>query len=198
MAELYLQQGFNEEALAIYRQLLQQNPADPALRARVDALESGGSAPLVTPTPSSAGPSVRTFFADFASRRPRGVTMRPADGPQAIGGAASSAEGLTRPDDSSELTQLFAGRSVAAPDAVAASSLASAFSAPNTTYDGTSQGTELSLGDLFRDVPAAQAGAVTPTEAFALPAESASTEPPAGPPEDVEQFTAWLEGLKKK
>ena len=41
MAELYLQQGFADEALGIYRQLLAQNPADRALRERVDQLERG-------------------------------------------------------------------------------------------------------------------------------------------------------------
>jgi hypothetical protein len=41
MAELYLQQGFTQEALTVYRQLLAQNPRDEALRDRVAALEKG-------------------------------------------------------------------------------------------------------------------------------------------------------------
>ena len=41
MAELYLQQGFIQEALNVYRQLLEQNPGDEALRERVAQLEQG-------------------------------------------------------------------------------------------------------------------------------------------------------------
>ncbi|MBM3907877.1 MAG: hypothetical protein FJ363_07350 [Gemmatimonadetes bacterium] len=41
MAELYLQQGFREEALGVYRQLLAQNPEDAGLAERVKHLEHG-------------------------------------------------------------------------------------------------------------------------------------------------------------
>jgi tetratricopeptide (TPR) repeat protein len=41
MAELYLQQGFTQEALTVYRQLLVQNPRDDGLRERIAALEKG-------------------------------------------------------------------------------------------------------------------------------------------------------------
>ncbi|MHB8839955.1 MAG: hypothetical protein ACYC7F_13510, partial [Gemmatimonadaceae bacterium] len=41
MAELYLQQGFRDEALGVYRQLLAQNPDDKGLAERVMHLEHG-------------------------------------------------------------------------------------------------------------------------------------------------------------
>jgi hypothetical protein len=41
MAELYLQQGFRDEALEVYRQLLVQNPDDKGLAERVKHLEHG-------------------------------------------------------------------------------------------------------------------------------------------------------------
>ncbi|HEX2779865.1 MAG TPA: tetratricopeptide repeat protein [Gemmatimonadaceae bacterium] len=41
MAELYLQQGFTQEALAVYRQLLAKNPDDAGLRERIASLEHG-------------------------------------------------------------------------------------------------------------------------------------------------------------
>ncbi|MBI5601506.1 MAG: tetratricopeptide repeat protein [Gemmatimonadetes bacterium] len=41
MAELYLQQGFRDEALNVYRQLLAQNPDDQGLAERVKHLEHG-------------------------------------------------------------------------------------------------------------------------------------------------------------
>ena len=53
MAELYLQQGFTDEALEIYRQLLAQNPADDNLRDRIDQLERGGGTSLSVAAVSS-------------------------------------------------------------------------------------------------------------------------------------------------
>ena len=58
MAELYLQQGFREEALNVYRQLLAQSPNDPGLRERVYQLEHGARssismAAMVESTPPS-------------------------------------------------------------------------------------------------------------------------------------------------
>ncbi len=46
MAELYLQQGFREEALDVYRKLAAQNPGDKNLQERVRSLESGGRSSL--------------------------------------------------------------------------------------------------------------------------------------------------------
>ncbi len=208
MAELYLQQGFNEEALAIYKQLLVQNPGDPSLQQRVAALEDGGSSAVVTPLAPPAivsrGPSVRHFFATFARRNPGDRSAvhegeSEAYAGQSIAGAASAEEGLTRADDAPRsLTEVFSSHGVAAGDAEAATTLASAFGA--STSDAV-VASELSLQHLFRDVPARSAGAVTQAE-FAE--ASASLEGPAldneeeAPQADIEQFTAWLEGLKKK
>jgi tetratricopeptide (TPR) repeat protein len=90
MAELYLQQGFRDEALEVYRQLLVQSPDDDTLRERVAQLESGSRSSF-----SAAGGvsdsvieaanqrrnaptvrSVRAFFGDLAARR---VVTRYAD-----------------------------------------------------------------------------------------------------------------------
>jgi tetratricopeptide (TPR) repeat protein len=46
MAELYLQQGFRDEALKVYKQLAEQNPDDASLRERIAALEGGGRASM--------------------------------------------------------------------------------------------------------------------------------------------------------
>jgi tetratricopeptide (TPR) repeat protein len=82
MAELYLQQGFRNEALAVYRELLARNPADASLRDRIDQIESGsmssiGMAMLSESVVDSAmkrqtgrpSRSVRSFFASLAGRR---------------------------------------------------------------------------------------------------------------------------------
>ncbi|MGQ0646722.1 MAG: tetratricopeptide repeat protein [Gemmatimonadaceae bacterium] len=219
MAELYLQQGFNEEALAIYRQLLVQSPADASLQRRVAALEQGSESAVVdidstTPAADDASRSVRAFFARFATRARRGLRAPGASQPNegdaedesggtAIGGIATREEALTRADDApATLTQVFATRAVSTDDAQAAATLASAFGLETRApADGTPQAGELSLEHLFRDVQARSAGAVTA-------GEYADDPSPASPDErqdvgveshaDIEQFTAWLEGLKKK
>lgn len=84
MAELYLQQGFRDEALAVYRQLLAQNPTDDNLRGRVHSLERGGRSSLDIAAISDnvieaahrrqsirAPRSIRSFFGKLAGRRVR-------------------------------------------------------------------------------------------------------------------------------
>ena len=91
-------------------------------------------------------------------------------------------------------------------DDAAAQQLASAFS-PSETAGRPSRAadSELSLDHLFRDVPRESSGAVTLDAFFAASggdtseasdaADDAADEARTG---DIEQFTAWLEGLKKK
>jgi tetratricopeptide (TPR) repeat protein len=82
MAELYLQQGFRDEALGVYRQLLSQNPGDDNLRERVAQLESGSRSSMSVAAVSDsvidaarerqgapAMRSVRAFFGGLAARR---------------------------------------------------------------------------------------------------------------------------------
>ena len=82
MAELYLQQGFRNEALSVYRELLARNPSDASLRDRIDQIESGslssiGMAAVSENVVESAlkrqaarpARSVRSFFASLAGRR---------------------------------------------------------------------------------------------------------------------------------
>ena len=114
MAELYLQQGFHDEALAVYRQLLEQHPNDANLRERVAQLESGSVSALSAAAVSSSvieaaqqrgaaqgGRSVRSFFASLASRR---APARPADAgtdresPAGGGGEEASAAEATAAD----------------------------------------------------------------------------------------------------
>jgi tetratricopeptide (TPR) repeat protein len=105
MAELYLQQGFRDEALEVYRQLLAQSPDDDTLRERVAQLEAGSrssfsSAAGVSDSVIEAATqrrnaptvrSIRAFFGDLASRR---VVTRRADRmvpPQEAGPVAAEA-----------------------------------------------------------------------------------------------------------
>ncbi|HYD55014.1 MAG TPA: tetratricopeptide repeat protein [Gemmatimonadaceae bacterium] len=59
MAELYLRQGHRDAALEVFRRLAAQQPGDERLRARLEELERSGE------------PSIRSFLAGIASRRPR-------------------------------------------------------------------------------------------------------------------------------
>ena len=81
MAELYLQQGFTQEALAVYRQLLAQNPRDEGLRDRVAALEKGSRSSVgagavsdrvydeVQRRHAKEPETIRAFFANLMRRR---------------------------------------------------------------------------------------------------------------------------------
>lgn len=240
MAELYLQQGFHDEALSIYRQLLAQQPEDPTLRDRVAALERGASSAVVEgivprDLADRAGQSVRSFFAHFARRQPRQraeqqgggdddadasdphggepVGNAPAAREPSFAGVATREEALTVPDaptaqgSVATLTQLFAAGAVSGADEHAASTLASAFGGSDAPPAGQGGGTherELSLEHLFRDVPARSSGAVTLDE-FYEGSSGGESDPASQHTEDgderdadIEQFTAWLEGLKKK
>ncbi len=237
MAELYLQQGFHDEALSIYRQLLAQQPEDPTLRDRVAALERGASSAVVEgivprDLADRAGQSVRSFFAHFARRQPRQRAAQqgggdddadatdphggeplgnaPAAREPSFAGVATREEALTVPDapaSAASLTQLFAAGAVSGADEDAASTLASAFGGSDAQTAGQGGGTherELSLEHLFRDVPARSSGAVTLDE-FYEGSSGGESDPASQQTEDgderdadIEQFTAWLEGLKKK
>jgi tetratricopeptide (TPR) repeat protein len=109
MAELYLQQGFHDEALQVYRQLLAQSPTDDALRERVEQLERGSRSSVsmasisdeviesarrrqATHTPRS----MRAFLASLAIRRaprraPEGASAPAAQRPDESAPAADDA-----------------------------------------------------------------------------------------------------------
>ena len=66
MAELYLSQGFREQALGVYRQLSAAAPGDARLRDRLRALEQEGRGEGV----AGDGPTVREIFFRLATRMP--------------------------------------------------------------------------------------------------------------------------------
>jgi len=65
MAELYMKQGFREQALDVYKLLLAASPDNQRLRDRVAELQPREDA--------DSGPNVREFFARLAARRPGGT-----------------------------------------------------------------------------------------------------------------------------
>jgi tetratricopeptide (TPR) repeat protein len=208
LAELYLQQGFRDEALSIYRQLLDRNPTDSALKSRIATLEHAEltqPAPLPSET-RAASQSVRTFFSRLARRS--------ATAPHATGHASGGGGGDSggQPDvpfsvAASALANLFSASKPPQADEGAASTLAGAFTDPAGRPSRAAE-RELSLDHLFRDVaPGGPAtGGVTLDEFYSAPnsgtgsstesGSEAGAEDPSGT--DIRQFTAWLEGLRKK
>ncbi len=103
MAELYVQQGFYDQALSVYRQLLTQHPGNPVLAERIEELrrESAATPPRAAAQPDSAfglvpaahpGPdrrSVREFFNELALRQPRVRAEAPAESAPAVASHAA-------------------------------------------------------------------------------------------------------------
>jgi tetratricopeptide (TPR) repeat protein len=255
MAELYLQQGFDAEALEIYRRLLSQNPNDSGLRDRVDQLERGSKSSLSVAAVSSEvieaaqqrqrksiGPArtARSFFGLLAGRRaPRQggsvhdfaaetateelTVMNPPARPEPPAQSARSGGSSRGP-----IGALFGSGSVSVEDEEAAAALAAAFgpspgevpanndrAAATTTGRPARTGSqELSLDEIFREsgnrASAPKSGAYSFDQFFSPGSPPPSSgggsapdsdspgsddRPPGG---DLEQFTAWLEGLKRK
>jgi hypothetical protein len=205
LAELYLQQGFRNEALAIYRQLSERSPGDDNLRRRIASIEQGESPAVAQAAPAAienraASLSVRSFFSRFA-RRPA-VTP-----PSALQDTSKNNPDVPFAAAASALANLFAASKPPATDEGAASTLAGAFTDPAGRPTRAAD-RELSLDHLFRDVPPGgqASGGVSLDEFYANPnAQPGSpTEPgeagesPESSGTDIRQFTAWLEGLRKK
>lgn len=250
LAELYLQQGFRDEALAIYRQLSDRDPTDLTLRRRIAAIEQGSASDVLPDLPSMkrspasalASISVRHFFGRLARRQ---ATRRPSSDQRSGGGGSrgiplgfkpggagfhspsGSGEGPTPVDLASQtssgfvafssspsaLAQLFSAGKPSSADTAAASTLATAFSEPVPGVAGSQPSRtaeqEMSLDHLFRESPNAPPSGMKLDDFFATPSQPGRAPSPAGeqgsgsqrPDErstDIRQFSAWLEGLKKK
>ncbi len=179
MAELYLQQGHPHEALAIYRELYLRQPDDDRLRDRVADLEAAAApaeAAREAAPDYSAGPdgrSVAAMFRDLLAARPAAArgwspVAREESAPDA--GAPASGGEPTRPaDDRLSLSAVFGDDSSPVPPAMPAASAA--------PTDGMSF-------DAFFDA--------APQAAEPAPRRAATRDD-----DDLEQFHAWLQNLKR-
>ncbi|HEX6615796.1 MAG TPA: tetratricopeptide repeat protein [Gemmatimonadales bacterium] len=183
MAELLLQQGYRAEALTIYRHLAAGSPDDGHLGDRIRELEAADTParPAPEPPPPPAEPA-RAWSARVTHGQPLGdflralLAARPpasAGGPvrgDAAGDAASSGGAPTRPaHDSLSLSSVFGEESAPNPPAVPATG-------------------------------APAPGGVSFDEFFGSPSAPAASRPPRAPDpksDDLDQFHAWLQNLKR-
>ena len=173
MAELYLKQGFRQEALTVYERLSAAAPGDERFSSRVASLR----AELAAPARKASGPPVRDFFARIASRRPgeRAVAAAPPSdddfGPSADAPLPSAPASDTAPSSESTsqgappdsparsegtIDALFDHRPASSVEDSAASALAQAFGgtsdAPAITGNPARQASgELTLDSVFRE-----------------------------------------------
>lgn len=228
MAELYLQQGHREEALRVYRALVDQRPNDPGLRAKVSHLEAELSpqrAPVypAREAPSmatgyAAGPTIREVLSLVALRRPgfRGEAPRQNGAP-----AAEAAAGRAASFAPDAIGTIFGSPRISAEDESAAMALALAYLDLNgrerspveperreiAGAPARQAATELSLDSVFGTTeprPPAAPSSFSFDQFFSQRATSQSATDEAsrsgGPSSqnDVAQFTQWLEGLKQR
>jgi hypothetical protein len=225
MADLYVQQGHRDEALRVYRALLEQRPGDSGILDKIARLT--GPATDAAPAPAaSTGPSIRELLFAIAARRPgyrpefpstngSHASAPPAasapaqDSPPAAPSVATAPSELESRDDSLGAALGFAGSS--GHDEAAARLLARAFIRNGRGHGATAVGAparqasdDLSLRTVFKDgEPAPPPSSFSFDQFFSqrASAEGRAVSPEgqaAESAEDVAHFTQWLEGLKKR
>jgi hypothetical protein len=197
MAQLYLQQGYKQLALQVYRQLAVSRPQDEGLRNRIAEIEAADAAehpgevparkapPVAKPSaPEDTGPrqpSIREFFATLGRRRPPAPSSRGRSSSGSSGNNQSASVDMRPPPGAAplgaappgaNLDSVFAGATVSQADARAASRLAGAFS-------GTSGSSRTS----------------PPTPPMPTPRVNPRVPQTQESEEDVAKFRAWLDGL---
>lgn len=186
MAELYLQQGFEDEALEVYRQLLAQRPDDAILRDRIEMLEASRpeAEPLAEIEPSDDAEELPAEATVDAA-----VSLIPAQPFEAAVGATSIE--MVEPSASVETPEPV--HDVAAAHGATGGPTAREFlAALATRRPGESSGAVASVDD-------GGAGEVETDHAVvaASVAEGNDAPDPLEEEEDIDAFNAWLEGLRK-
>jgi tetratricopeptide (TPR) repeat protein len=210
MAELYLQQGHVDLARDVYQQLVVLRPDDAVVRARLVAVEAELASAASRAAPESApsgATTIREFLLALAARTvaPPGsaaATAPPGDGANTTVGGSIDA--------------LFSESAAAEADERAAATLAAAFAsaapdAPSALAGKPARAasSELSLDHVFKDrSPSGGTGspggfsfdqffAENAADAGAGSSGDPSIAGGPAPGDDIQQFNAWLEGLKK-
>jgi hypothetical protein len=187
MADLYLKQGFRSEAADVYRRLLSQRPGDTSLAAK---LRTAQAPPPDLSATALGAESVGVWLRRLAGSRlpapgisppplpppPNGLT--PLEAAFSTPAAETVGEPAHPAPDAFSLEQIFGSASETPP--ATAESPASAASSPPAA--GTS------FDEFFGQPPGS--GSVRP-------AEKAPNRPSSADDEDLGEFNAWLQSLKK-
>lgn len=189
MAEIFLRQGHRELALAVYSQLAQREPANERVAGAFSRLQSELAPPAPPAPPPAAveqpwryaaaatgGRSVGQRFAELLSAtRP---TVAPTVHPPTFEASRRPLGEATRP----------------APESLSLSSVFGEEAAPAGPAGGQLEPSpaEPSFEQFFSPAEGASAEAELPR-----PAESSAPAMSSMAPEDLEQFNAWLRGLKR-
>jgi tetratricopeptide (TPR) repeat protein len=217
MAKLYLSQGHLESALGIYRTLSAKRPDDESLRHQIEEIEDRVQRRRREPTPTTPIEAAPTNFAaaegeadEFAASTPRvGVpTIRDFLLNIIRRGAPAGAQSETSAPTGGTIDALFDAGGELDDDLVAADTLAQAFAPepapePLEGRPAREAANELSLDRVFRQPTPAHAGEGSGGFSFdQFFAGERVEDPHTGAPEkpgddDIEQFNAWLNGLKK-
>lgn len=210
MAELYLKQGHQEEALRVYQALQAQRPDDRRLRAKVAALSRGEPADGGQGSgPAPSGQTVQAFLKGILASRPGAAAPGrelPAGSPlaAAFAGAASDSEAPGAPTraaaDDLSLAQVFGD------DAPGGSGAASQPQRPVPPAGSTSSATPAAPApgapggfsfDEFFNAGGASDSTAAPAAPSSTPQASGSrARPPVEEDADLDQFQSWLKGLK--
>jgi len=208
MAQLYLEQGHLESALDIYRKLVAQRPDDEDLAARMDAIEERLAVSSVAPARSFGGPTIREFLSGLVNRVPW-QTAAPApetvDARQTIDESFDAVGDTLQGDidtplddfgdldggfqDASDAAPLASGPALEgepahrAPDELSLDHVFKGNSAPRPAGEGDG----FSFDQFFSDEVA--------EDAVENSADSSAVAQQG--PDDIAQFNAWLNGLKK-
>ncbi|MBI1966618.1 MAG: hypothetical protein HYS40_01390, partial [Gemmatimonadetes bacterium] len=221
MAELYLKQGHQEDALRVYEALLTQRPGDARLQAKVDELSGRAapvaSVPVVGAAPAAAAAPARRQLARAASGQSAPEFLRRVLRGEAVAGAPAPPVAAAQ---GSALESAFASVSAEAAPEVEPAEPPGAPTQPaddNISLDavfgdqvGRASGAELpsapapaagpgggtggfSFDDFFGAQPSA--GGQTSPAQQKPPSSGRTTRQPADD-EDLDQFQSWLKGLK--
>ncbi len=203
MAELYLRQGHEEEALHVYEALLAKRPMDARLRGRVEALAGGGTRAAGRGT----GETVQRFLKRILAGRPGAPAHSAPAARSPLEDAFALAHSDTEPSsalevvspgeatrpatDSISLDQVFgdegSGSSGAAPEV--------APPAPSPPPPDTGG---FSFDQFFSPTEQPAGGGEVAPATPEPPARSSGgrLRPPVEDEGDLDQFQAWLRGLK--
>lgn len=224
MAELYLRQGHQEDALRVYEALLAQRPGDARLRARVQSLTPRGRKQARADAGragGAGGENVQAFLKRILAARPgegaaAATDARPSGGRsplerafavvppevEADPGAGAPGEATRPATEGISLDAVFGdeGPRSSIPAAPAAPPVPAEPTAPPVVPSG---GGGFSFDQFFSPAPSP-----APATAGESPAASGSPDAPAARPSggratppiedesDLDQFQAWLRGLK--